>query len=177
MQNFFNLDKHNWKAAVTPVMLAMLFSIGYLLAFGIAYGSGNEALAGVKSVKALIDFRTGNPQKALVYLTLIDDTFNDRNIQAVTAHPDFVINFGGESVKLFAKDGKGYSTEEQKTIDQIKDKITAMAKEGIEFDYCAYGGKLFGVDPTKVSGVGVVDNGWVSLVGYQARGYSLLAAY
>ena len=72
---------------------------------------------------------------------------------------------------------KGYSPEEQKTIRQIKDKVSALAKEGMKFEYCIYGGKLFGVEPANVQGVNVVDNGWVTVIGYQASGYSLIPAY
>jgi intracellular sulfur oxidation DsrE/DsrF family protein len=177
MHTFFIRHKNAWQDAAKPVALAMVLSIGYALSSGIAHGEGSEALTNVKSVKAVIDFRTGDPKKALTYLTLIGDTFRDRDIQAATPHPDFVVNLGGESVKLLAKDLKGYSAEEQKTIDQVKNKISALAREGIRFEYCTYGGKLFGVDPTHLSGVSVVDNGWDSLIGYQARGYSLVAAY
>lgn len=160
-----------------PVIIAIILLIAYLLSSGIAYSEGSEALKDLKLVKAVIDFKTGSPKKALIYLTLIGDTFKDRDIQAVTTHPDFVVNFGGDSVKLLAKDTKLYSPEEQKTINEIKDKISALAKEGIKFEYCAYAGNLFGVEPANVPGISVVDNGWVSVIGYQAKGYSLIPAY
>jgi hypothetical protein len=154
-----------------------LFLITYLLSPGIAHSEEFNALKNDEPGKALIDFRTGNPRLALIYLKLIGDTYKDRDVQTKTSHPDFVVNFGGESVKLLAKDPKGYTPEEKKMIDEIKQKISALAKEGIKFDYCLYGGNLFGVQPANVEGVGNVGNGWVSLVNYQAKGYSLIAAY
>jgi len=169
--------KSNWKDCAGPVIMATILSIGYLLSPGIAYSGGNEALTDVKLVKAVIDFKTGNPRRALIYLTLIGDTYKDRTIQAVTTRPDFVVNLGGESVKLLAKDTQDYSPEEQKTINEIKDKISTLAKEGIKFEYCTYAGNLFGVEPGNVPGINVVDNGWVSLIAYQASGYSLVPAY
>jgi len=175
--NPYQLKEKKMKKNPKPLLIAILLLIGYLLSSGIAYSEGSEALKQLQSVQAVIDFKTGNPKKALIYLTLIGDTFKDRDIQAVTTHPDFVVNFGGESVKLFAKDMKGYAPEEQKTINGIKDKIAALAKEGIRFEYCTYAGNLFGVEPAQVPGISVVDNGWVSLIGYQARGYSLVPAY
>jgi len=148
-----------------------------VLSSGMAHSQEVDASMGSKPAKAVVDFRTGNPKLALIYLTLIGDTFRDRNLQATTKHPDFVVNFGGESVKLMAKDPKGYSPEDQKTIHQIKEKVSSLAKEGVKFEYCIYGGKLFGVEPADVPGVSVVSNGWVSLIGYQGSGYALMAAY
>jgi intracellular sulfur oxidation DsrE/DsrF family protein len=177
MNTLFIHRNTNWKDTPRSVLMAMILLIGYFLSSGIAWSQEGEASKDLRSVKAVIDFRTGDPKKALIYLTLIGDTFRDRNIRTATAHPDFVVNFGGESVKLLAKDMKGYSPEEQKTIRQIKDKVSALAKEGMKFEYCIYGGKLFGVEPANVQGVNVVDNGWVTVIGYQASGYSLVPAY
>lgn len=177
MKTFFIHSKSNWKDISRSAFMATVLLSGYFLSPGIAYSEGGETLKEDKSGKAVIDFRTGNPRVALVYLNLIADTFKHRNAQSMASHPDFVVNFGGESVKLLAEDTKGYSPEERKKIDEIKDKISALARDGIRFDYCLYGGNLFGVSPAKVPGVGVVDNGWDSLIDYQAKGYSLLPAY
>jgi intracellular sulfur oxidation DsrE/DsrF family protein len=94
----------------------------------------------------------------------------------VTKNPDFVVSFGGTSVKLLAKDTRGFSSEEQKMIEELKAKISALAKRGVTFEYCNYAAKLFGVEPANVPGLRVVDNGWVSLIGYQGRGYSFVPA-
>lgn len=177
MKTLFIRRNINWKDTPRSAFMAMILLLGCSLSSGIAHSQEGEAPKDLKFVKAVIDFRTGDPKKALIYLTLIGDTFRDRNLQTETRHPDFVVNFGGESVKLLAKDTKGYSPDEQKTIGQIKDKISALAKEGMKFEYCVYGGKLFGVEPANVPGVSVVDNGWVTVIGYQASGYSLVPAY
>ena len=177
MKTSFIRRSTDWKDPPRSAFVAAMLVIGYLLAPAIAHSEGGEAPKDSKLVKAVIDFRTGDPKKALVYLTLIGDTYRDRNIRTTPAHPDFVVNFGGESVKLLARDTKGYSPEEQKTITQIKDKVSALAREGMKFEYCIYGGKIFGVEPADVPGVSVVDNGWVTVIGYQANGYALMPAY
>jgi len=165
--------KKNPKALITTLVLL----IGYLLSSGIAYSQGNEALKDLHLVKAVIDFRTGDPKTAVTYLTLIGETLRDRDIQAVTKNPDFVVIFGGHSVKLLAKDAKDFSPEEQKTINEIKSKISALAKNGIKFEYCIYAAKLFGLGPSDLPGIRLIDNGWVSLIGYQAKGYPLIPAF
>jgi len=156
---------------------AMFFFLVFLLTFGIAHSQNNQAINDVKPLKTVIDFRTGNPDRALVYLNLIGDTFKDHDIRELTVRPKFEVIFGGESVKLLAKQIKGYSPQEQKTITVLKSKISNLAKEGIKFEYCIYGGKLFGVEPGNVPGMQVVDNGWVSLIGFQANGYSVVPAF
>jgi len=177
MKTFIISRKGNWKDISVSAFMATMLLIGYLFSPGFAYSEDSETFKTGTSGKALIDFRTSNPKVALVYLKLIGDTYKDRHVQSKATHPDFVVNFGGESVKLLAKDPKGYSPQEIKTIEEVKHKITALASEGIKFDYCLYGGNLFGVTPAKIPGVGVVENGWVSLVNYQAKGYSIIAAY
>jgi len=159
-----------------PLMVTLILLIGYLLSPGVACSEEVEALKGLSSVKAVIGFSAGDPKKAVLYLTLIGDTLKDPNIQAVTKNPDFVVSFGGPSVKLLAKDTKGFSPEEQKLIEEMKAKISALAQEGVTFEYCMYAAKVFGVEPAEVPGLKVIDNGWVSLIGYQARGYSFLPA-
>lgn len=165
--------KKNLKVLI--IILILLF--GYFLSSGIAYSEANEALKDLEVVKAVFDFRTGNPTTAVTYMTLISDTLKDRNIQAVTTNPVFVVVFAGPSVKLLAKDTKGFSPEEQKTINDIKAMISTLAEKGIKFEYCTYAAKLFGVEPADLPGMRVINNGWVSLIGYQAKGYSLVPAF
>lgn len=176
MNTTFFRNKAGWHNTALPLFMAILLAIGGLLAAGMSSSAENHDLAITHPAKAVIDFRTGNPARALVYLTLIADTYNDRQFKAAN-HSDFVVVFGGESVKLLASDTQAYSAEDRKTIATVRDTVSAMAKAGIRFEYCKYGGRLFGVEPAQVAGMSVVDNGWVSLVSDQASGYSLVAAY
>ena len=177
MKTFFILRQSNWKDISKSLLMTAFLLWSYLLSAGPAHSEGTAALNGNGLGKAVIDFRTANPKLALVYLNLIGDTYRDQKLHEQAAHPEFVVIFGGQSVKLLAKDPQGYSPDELKTIDEAKAKISALADEGMEFDYCIYGGKLFGVSPAKVPGLNVVDNGWVSLVAYQTKGYAIVPAY
>jgi intracellular sulfur oxidation DsrE/DsrF family protein len=160
-----------------PLLLSYILLIGYLLLSLIACSTGNQASKELKSIKVVIDFRANNPEKAATYLTMIGDTLKDGEIQAIRANPDFVVIFGGQSVKLLAKDVSGFSPEEQKMIDEVKAKISALAKEGVKFEYCRYTSELFGVDPADLPGVRSIDNSWVALIDYEAKGYALIPAF
>ena len=55
-----------------------------LLTAGNTFSEEYNTLKGLKSVKAVFDFELGNPQSALVHLKVIDQTFKDKNITALT---------------------------------------------------------------------------------------------
>lgn len=161
------------------IMISLLFSICVLFAV-VASGfcEEYEALKGLKSVKAVFDVRTGNPKSAALSLKLIQDTCKDKNIIAVTKEPAFAVIFIGPSVKLISKNKEGFSPEEQKNLDEIATAISEMSRDGIKLEICLFAAKVFGVDPDSVlSGIKHVPNGWVSLIGYEAQGYSLVPAY
>ena len=50
-----------------------------------------------------------------------------------------------------------------------------MAKDGIQFEICLIAVKVFGVEPSSIlPEIKQVGNGWISLIGYEARGYALV---
>ena len=56
--------------------------------------------------------------------------------------------------------------------------ISAAAKDGIRLEVCMYAVKFFGVNPESISKeIHRVGNGWISSLGYQQKGYSLVPAY
>jgi intracellular sulfur oxidation DsrE/DsrF family protein len=137
-----------------------------------------ESLKGLESVKAVFDVRIGNPKSALLHLKLIQETFKDKTIMSITQKPVFAVVFIGPSVKLISKNRDGFSAEDQKSLDEIAGTVSAMVKSGMRLEICLLAAHFFGVDPASVlPGIKHVPNGWVSLIGYQAKGYSLVPAY
>jgi uncharacterized protein len=162
------------------ILLWVLFSCTVLcLALPTLSSAGGYAsLKGVDSVKILFDFRDGNLKSAPVLLKLIYETFKDKALNAITSKPKFVVVFSGKSVKLLSARREGVSPEEAKVRDEIAALVSAMSKAGIKFEACLFAVKFFGGDPKDlVKGIDHVDNGWISLFGYQANGYALIAAY
>ena len=160
-------------------MISLFLSICLLLvAVANGFAEEYEALKGLKSVKAVFDVRAGNPKSAALSLKLIHQTYQDKNITAITKQPAFAVVFIGPSVKLISKNREGFSSEEQKTLDEIAGIISQMSKEGIKLEICLFAAQVFGVDPASVlPEIKRVGNGWISLMGYQAKGYSLVPAY
>ncbi len=142
---------------------------------GNAFSQEYSAMKGLKSVKAVFDFELGNPQSALVHLQVIDQTFNDKNMEKSGKKPNIVVIFIGPSVKLVSKNKSGFNADEQKVIDEIAKTLSKMAKEGIKFEICLIAAKLMGVDPSTIlPEVKQVGNGWISLIAYESRGYALV---
>jgi len=70
------------------------------------------------------------------------------------------------------------TAEEKKLLEEIDNVITAMSRDGIQMEICLFAANFFGVDPASISPlISRVDNGWISSMGYQAKGYSLIPAF
>jgi intracellular sulfur oxidation DsrE/DsrF family protein len=136
----------------------------------------SEALKGVESAKVIFDVRIANPKSAALHLKLIHQTF--QQLVAEKKRPVCIVSFMGPSVKLISKNRQGFAAEDQKSLDEIGETVSKMAKEGIRVEICMFAANLLKVDPASIlPEIKKVENGWISLIGYQARGYSLVPAY
>jgi len=142
---------------------------------GNAISEEYSTLKGLKSIKAVFDFELGNPQSALLHLQVIHQTFKDKNMWIGKKKPSIVVVFIGPSVKLASKNRGGFSAEDQKILDEYAATISAMKKDGIQFEICLIAVKVFGVEPSSIlPEIKQVGNGWISLIGYEAKGYALV---
>ena len=145
---------------------------------GSAPAQDDEALKGVESIKAIFDLRDGNPQSVLVHVKLLHDTYKDSAVKGKSGKPEFAVVFMGESAKLLSKNREGPSPEDRKLLDEMDAVITAMRKDGIRLEICMFAAEFFGVVPkTLLPELNRVRNGWLSSMGYQSRGYSLVPAF
>jgi intracellular sulfur oxidation DsrE/DsrF family protein len=135
-----------------------------------------EALEGLKSAKAVFDVRIGNPKAAALHIKLIHQTYKD--LVAEKKNPVVAVVFIGPSVKLISKNREGFTAEDQKILDEIAGTITRMSKDGVKLEICLVAARVFGVDPASIlPEIKPVANGWVSVIGYQAHGFSLVPVY
>ncbi len=119
-----------------------------------------------------------NFHSALVHIKLVHDSYQAKAIKAVTEKPDFVVIFMDSSVKLLSNSREGFSPEEKKLLEEMDNVITAMSRDGIQMEICMFAANFFGVDPASISPlISRVENGWISSMGYQAKGYSLIPAF
>ncbi|SDL35980.1 Intracellular sulfur oxidation protein, DsrE/DsrF family [Salinimicrobium catena] len=134
-----------------------------------------EAMEGVSSVNTVFDFRISDPVIALSHLNLIHGMLEDPNMIINGEQPEIIIVLVGPSVNLV-------STEKMKdnpaAKDKIAKKISDMTADGIRFEICMTAAHAFGVPADSVlPEIVQVKNGWISLVGYQQQGYSMIADF
>lgn len=134
-----------------------------------------EAMEGVTSVKTVFDFRIGEPDKAMVHLDLIHGMVEDPNLVKEGEQPEIIIVLIGPSVNLVSTDNMKNTSGSQ---NEIAEKISAMNSDGIRFEICMAAAHLLNVSADSIlPEVVQVENGWISLIGYQQNGYSMIADF
>ena len=134
-----------------------------------------QALEGVSSVNTVFDFRISDPDMAMAHLNLIHGMLEDPHMIKNGEQPEIVIVLVGPSVKLVSSD-KMKNTPEAK--DKIAKKISDMTADGIRFEICMVAAHAFDVPADSIlPEIVQVKNGWISLVGYQQKGYSMIADF
>lgn len=164
-----------FKSSIWVILLSSVLLMTFT-AFGTA--GDYQALKNVETVKTVFDFRDGIPESALVHIKLLHDTYKDKAIRDVSAKPDFVVIFMAGSVKLLSSNREAFSTEEKILLEEMDKVITAMSKDGIQMEICLFAANFFSVDPETISPlISRVNNGWISSIGYQEQGYTLVPVY
>jgi intracellular sulfur oxidation DsrE/DsrF family protein len=164
------------KGATRIVVMNLLFTLCLLMVTsGNSWSEEYNTLKGLETVKAVFDFELGNPQSALIHLQVIQQTFKDKNMWVSGKKPEVAIIFIGPSVKLVSKSRIGFNSEDEKTLDQLARTITEMSNDGIKMEICLIAVKLSGIEPSSIlPEIKQVGNGWISLIGHEAKGYSLV---
>lgn len=160
--------------------LAVLLAVALALSgwAQMATASEYEALQGVKSMDAVFDVRGKSPKSVLVALQLVHNMYKDQALRQADPEPQFVVIFIGPAVRLVSTARQGFSPEDAKVLDQLAQEVKAMAADGIKLELCVFAAHLLKVDPaTILPEISQVPNGWISLIGYEQRGFALVPIY
>ena len=133
----------------------------------------NHALADLKSVKIVCDVNVGEAKLLLRRLELIDETYSQLIDAGVT--PTVVVAFRG-GASLFVTRGMKYvDPGDAGTKSEIQGWVDQFSQHGFRIEQCAIAARAHRVDPADfLPAVTVVQNGYISIVAYQSRGYALL---
>jgi intracellular sulfur oxidation DsrE/DsrF family protein len=131
-----------------------------------------ESLAGMREMKMAFDITDGNPKVLLTKLTVIELTRKQLIDAGVT--PRMVLAFRGDASFFTQGDLEKIKPEEREDAKKVAAKIREIrGLAGIEaMEQCSVplpSRKLRGADV--MPEIKLVQNGWISLVAYQARGY------
>lgn len=133
------------------------------------------ALKGVDGIDTVFDVSQGSPEVANIVFLAVKDVYQNESVRALPNPPRTVVVFHGPAVKLISTDRKGFNPEAVVEVDKFADTVRQMKKNGVTLEICDYAAKVMGVDPTTIMPeIDHVDNGFVSVAGYQAQGYSVV---
>jgi hypothetical protein len=139
-----------------------------------AAGADIKALRGLKTVQLVCDVNIGDGQLLLRRMTLLDTTYS----QLVDAgfSPSVVVVFRGPASRFITRGDSAYlQTSDKKYKLEMREWLEAFSDLGFVIEQCAIAAKAQKIKTTDfLPQVTLVDNGYVSLVGYQNRGYALL---
>lgn len=135
------------------------------------------ALADLKTGKGVFLIDIGDAKKLNFYLEVIQGTHKGMTSQGV--QPDFVLVYIGPSVKYLSTSP---SPEVEQTAGgillDIESNVAKLDALGIRQEICAVATRVFKIDnDTLVPGLTLVGDGFVSLIGYQAQGFSLVPVF
>lgn len=144
-----------------------------------ASGSINDkqALADLKVGKGVYLVDIGDAKKLNFYLEVIQGTHQGMKTQGV--EPDFVLVYIGPSVKYLTTSPSAEAEETAGGILlEIESNVAKLASLGVRQEICAVATRVFGIDNgTLLSGLTLVGDGFISLIGYQAQGYHLVPVF
>lgn len=155
--------------------------IGRLLVATLAFPSAalatkltdTTALAGLRQAKAIFLISARRPVAVEHLVKLIALTRRQLLTQKVTPH--FIVTFIGPNVAFLTRARRGIPYTDRRAVANIQKGIAQLAAKGVQFQAC--GVALHGMDVkpnTIIRHVTPVGNGFISVIGYQEKGYALV---
>lgn len=135
------------------------------------------ALEGVQEVKVIYDMRKANPKAMLLYLQLLEDEHESFKAQNIKASERMI--FIADAVKFITtQPSVEVDMEYGDILPLIHQQIEKLISLGFEMEVCAIATAVYGVDDaTLVPGMKLVRSGFMSLIGWQQKGYTLVPIY
>lgn len=137
-----------------------------------------SALKGIGSIKAVFDCREGEPRSLLSHLKLTYKMYMDKSLRKHDESPDFAVVFMGKSVVFLSQDREEFSTGKKEILEKMDNLLLKMDEAGITLEVCKVAANGQNVDlDSIIPEIEPVPNGWISSIGYQSKGYSLVPIY
>ena len=135
----------------------------------------DKALKNVKSYDAVYDVSLGNPKVANLVFWAVKNSYEADEVKGLSGDSDIVIVFHGPVVKLLSSDRSPFNSAEWAEVEKFQATLKQMKKDGVTLEVCLYAAKVLGVDKeTIMPEIDRVDNGFVSVVGYQMQDYAVV---
>ncbi len=156
--------------AVFVVVLASCLLAGPALAEG--YGN---ALKGVERYDVVFEVTQGNPKIDNLIFWAVRNAYQAPEVKSLPNQAQVAVVFHGQAVKSLSSNRAPFNGAEWAEVEKFQQTLREMKKNGVKLEVCAYALKVFGVDPkTVIPEIDLVDNGFVSVIGYQMQGYAVV---
>ncbi len=160
-----------------PIFLAVVAILSFCNISAQAQSADDKAaLQGLSEVKVVFDLTNGDGKTLNTFLNVIDEARQSLIKQGVK--PQMILAFRGPATKLVQTDQSQIKPEDREYAAKIAQTIKALSSaEGVTaIEQCGVAVRMAGTKPENVvPGVKVVGNSWISLAGYQAKGYGYVA--
>lgn len=134
------------------------------------------ALSGLTTAKAVFMIDVNNPRRVGHVLTVVRKT--DTGMHAQGVKPEIVVVFVGPDVAFLTKDRRGISYMDERAVSGVQKAVRKLKGMGVKLQACGVALKGMDIRPSDVmSDVQPVGNGYISAIGFQAKGYSLVPVY
>jgi hypothetical protein len=132
-----------------------------------------KSLKGLKRVKIICDMNVGEPKLLLKRMELLDTTY--RNLVTAGVKATVVVAFRGKA-SFYITTGDGYVPAEAKDAKrEARQWIDRFRKNGFGVEQCAIAAEMLDIELKDfIPEVEIVQNGYVSIIGYQQQGYAFL---
>ncbi len=135
----------------------------------------DAALKDVTNTNAVFDISLGG-ERLLGQLNVIYKTFEQ--LEAFGQKPKFVLAFRGGATKFVTIGDKYVKSKELTIKKKVQQKIKDFKDLGATMELCGIAANSKGIDENDfLPGIEVVANGYISVIGYQSKGYNLVPIY
>lgn len=156
--------------------LHLLFFLGFLPVLVCLTACGEEppggpALTHLRQAKVYFDVNVGHPAKLLTRLDIINQTREGLLEMGVT--PEFVIGFRSKASNFVTKGDDYVFEEELEDKREVHGWLERFARMGVTMEQCRIAAGFQGIDPEDFRPeIKLVSNGYISMIGYQLKGYA-----
>ena len=127
----------------------------------------------LKAVKIVCDVNVGDAKLLVRRLELIDETYSQLLDAGVA--PTIVVTFRGGASPFVTRGEKYVDAAALPEKKAVQEWIELFRQHGFRLEQCGIAARAWKIDPADIlPAVALVQNGYISIVAYQTRGYALL---
>lgn len=154
------------------VYLCICLILAPAMAFAAQFDK-EKALKGLSSVKIVCDVNVEDPDLLQTRMNFLDETYSQLLDAGVT--PTIVVAFRGKASLFITKNDKYIKAEQHKQRIEMKKWIEHFKALGFTIEQCYIAAKSHKIDTKDfLPQVNIVENGYISLIGYQSQEYAFL---